>query len=71
MGIVHIAWSVLVATGLAQLLLDFVMWAHMVRSSEMIAPFDISAAIALVLFASIVGYAAGYGFATIWNRVHR
>lgn len=67
----HVVWSILVALGWAQVLVNFILWAHMVNMSYVVGPFDLTAAITLVIVTTVIGYAAGDIFARIWNRVHR
>ncbi len=65
----HLAWSVLVALGWAQPLINFVFWAHMISLPLVVMPFDLTAAATLVVVTAGVGYVLGYAFASIWNRV--
>ncbi len=67
----HLAWSILVLSGFAQLIYDFVLWAHMIHLQITIGPFDMVAALTLVVLTAIVGYIMGYVGAWVWNRVHR
>ena len=39
----HVAWSILVATGLGQTLYNFILWAHMIHLPVKIGPFDLTA----------------------------
>jgi hypothetical protein len=68
---VHLIWAILVALGWAQTLADFSMWAHMVYAPIQVQPFDFSAAIAVVVFAGLVGFILGYFFSKIWNWLYR
>lgn len=70
-GGLHLGWSILIALGWAQGLVDFIMWAHMVRMPVVIKAFDLSAAITLVIVTTVIGYILGSIFAHIWNRMHR
>ena len=70
-GGLHVLWSVLVLLNWAQPLLDFSLWAHMVRVPVIIGPFDATAALTVIVVAACVGYAVGYAGATVWNRIHR
>ncbi|OGG41092.1 hypothetical protein A2118_01405 [Candidatus Kaiserbacteria bacterium GWA2_50_9] len=70
-GTVHFVWAILVALGWAQALVSFSQWAHMVSVPVVVGEFDFSAAITVVLVATLVGYVLGYIFATIWNWLHR
>lgn len=67
----HLAWSILVWSGFAQAIYDFVLWAHMIHLQITIGPFDMVASLTLVVFTAIVGYIMGYVGAWVWNRVHR
>lgn len=70
-GLVHAAWSVLVALNLGQALIDFVLNLHMVQTIHTVGPFSLVAAAGLIVVASGVGFAAGYVFALVWNYFHR
>ena len=68
---VHLLWSVLVALGWAQPLVDFIFWAHMVSVAYIVLPFDLGAAATLLVVTALIGFVVGNVFARIWNRVHR
>jgi hypothetical protein len=70
-AVVHVIWSVIVALGLAQTLINFKLWAHMLTAPVVVNPFDLSAAITVIIAAAITGYIVGYIFATVWNKTHR
>jgi len=67
----HVAWSILVATGLGQTLYNFILWAHMIHLAVTIGPFDFTASITLIVVTAIVGYVIGYVGSLAWNRMHR
>ena len=67
----HLVWSLIVLSGFAQAIYDFVLWAHMIHLPIMIGPFDLTAAVTLVLFTAVVGYVCGIVFALVWNAFHR
>jgi len=69
-GGAHVGWSVLVALGLSQSLMDFVFWAHMVANPYQVTGFNITQAGVLVVVTAGVGYGVGWIFATVWNKVH-
>ena len=71
LGFLHVCWSVLVALGFAKPLLDFIFRVHFMEFSYSIAPFGFGRAITLIVATSIVGYLAGWMFATIWNWFHK
>lgn len=63
-------WSLLVAFGWAQPIMDFMLWMHMISMPYVVKAFNPSAAVTLVVITAIMGYVAGYVFAYIWNRAH-
>jgi len=67
----HLVWSLLVALGWAQALIDFILWMHMVTLPYVVKAFDLTAATTLVIVTAIAGYIFGNVFAGIWNRMHR
>ncbi len=64
----HLMWSLLVALGLAQSLMDFILSIHMVSIPMTIIPFDFVKAITLVVLTFIVGYVFGWLMAFFWNK---
>ena len=70
LGGVHLVWAVLVALGWAQPLVNFSQWAHMVSVPVVVQPFDLSAAVTVIVVAAIVGYIVCSIFARIWNHAH-
>ena len=71
LGGAHLLWSILIALGWAQPLVNFSMWAHMVKMSVVVQPFDITAAVTVIIIASAIGYVVGYIGAIVWNKVRR
>jgi hypothetical protein len=67
----HLVWSILVATGVGQVLYDFILWAHMIHLAVKIGPFDLTASITLIVVTAIFGYVIGYIASLVWNRMHR
>ena len=67
----HLIWSLLIATGLAQLLLDFVYWLHMLNNPFQVAPFNLTRAALLIVVTFVVGCAGGWFFALLWNKLHK
>lgn len=70
-AVVHILWSALVAFGVAQAVLDFVFWLHMIRAVYLVDTFNLVASLSLVLMTLVMGGVVGFVFAKIWNWLHR
>ncbi len=70
-GFLHLVWSVLLALGLAEPLINFIENLHSVDNFTMLLPFDLGRSIGLILLTALVGYVVGYVFATIWNKVQK
>jgi hypothetical protein len=71
MGIWHLSWSLLVAAGLAQALIDFVFWVHFIKPVYVIEPFDAARAAMLVVMTVGIGFVVGVVFAWVWNALHK
>ncbi|MCX6786224.1 MAG: hypothetical protein NTU85_00115 [Candidatus Kaiserbacteria bacterium] len=71
LGGLHLVWSIFVAFGWAQMIIDFVFWAHMLSIPVVVKAFDATAFITLIVITSIIGAIFGYAMAIIWNRLHR
>ena len=67
----HVIWSLLILLGWAQALVDFSMWAHMIHLTVVAGSFDATAALTVIVVASLIGYCLGYIIATVWNKIHR
>jgi len=67
----HLVWSLLVALGWGQPLLDFALWAHMIHIQFVIGPFELYAALLLIIVTFLIGCALGCVFAYLWNWLHR
>ncbi len=70
-GFMHLVWSLLVAFGLAQGLLDFIYRLHSLANPFTVMPFDLGRSVALVAVTFIVGYIVGNIFAFFWNKLHK
>ncbi|MBI5356630.1 hypothetical protein HZB78_03380 [Candidatus Collierbacteria bacterium] len=69
-GLIHAAWSALVFLGLSKPLLDFIYGIHFLSNPFIVAKFNFSNAVILVIFTTAVGYIFGGLFAWIWNWLH-
>jgi hypothetical protein len=71
LGGIHVLWALLVALGWAQPVVDFVFWMHFYKPILVVGPFSAATAAVLVAVTATIGYAAGFAFALIWNRLPR
>lgn len=69
LGSMHLGWAVLVSLGYAQGLLDWVYSLHFLDNPFTVTEFQMPNAVMLVVVTSLVGYAAGYAGAWVWNRI--
>ena len=71
MGLYHLCWSALVASGWAQRVIDFVFWMHFIKPIYVIEPFEIARAGILLVVTTGIGIVIGAAFALIWNALHK
>lgn len=64
------AWSSLVALGLAQPLMNWIFRLHFIQPPYTVTPFRLSLAVALIVITAVLGYIFGWLLAAIWNRLH-
>jgi hypothetical protein len=67
LALAHAAWALLVWTGWAQPLADFIFWIHFIRPAWTVMPFDLGKAVLLVLVTGLGGLALGWLLALLWN----
>lgn len=70
LGLWHLIWAVLVATGLAQWLMDWVFRLHFIQPPYTLTAFKLSYAIGLIVITSTLGYIFGWGGGALWNWIH-
>jgi hypothetical protein len=71
LGTWHLLWSLLVALGWAQGLINFIFWIHFIRPVYIIENFEIGRALLLIAVTSAIGYSVGWSFAMLWNKFHK
>ena len=71
LAIWHATWSILVALGWAQFLIDWIFRFHFIQPVYKIMPFDAFFALCLIVITGVFGYILGWVFAIIWNAVQK
>ena len=69
MGGLHLLWSLSVAAGWGQSILDFFFWMYFIKPIDLVEPFEPARAITLVAISSIIGFVLGSVAARVWNRI--
>ncbi len=67
----HAFWSLLIFIGLAQPLIDWIFWLHMITPVYHVTGFNATQAGLLILVTFGIGYLAGYLFAMLWNSLQK
>lgn len=71
LAVVHAAWAILVALGVAQGLIDWVTEMHMMDNPYIVFDFSLGAAIGLLVLTFVIGYVLGWVFAALWNSLRK
>jgi len=70
-GLFHLVWAALVAAGVAQPVIDFILRLHFVQVPVQIAPFNLGTAVTLVALTATLSALGGAVFAGLWNWLHQ
>ncbi len=65
----HLVWSLLILLQLAQPLLNLVFWLHMITPPYQVTAFGFTQALILMVITFTAGYAGGWIFAWLWNKI--
>ena len=64
----HLLWSLLVAVGAAQPILDFIFRLHFITPVYTVGTFNAGTAALLIVVSATIGFAIGWTFGVLWNR---
>jgi hypothetical protein len=64
----HLVWSLLIALGVAQAYMNFILGLHMINMPITVMPFSLSKTLCLVAITFIAGYFFGWFMAFFWNK---
>lgn len=71
LGGLHLVWALLIASGWAQVVIDFILRLHFIKLNYTIEEFNISTGLLLIAITASIGYIVGWGFASIWNALRK
>lgn len=66
-GVWHLSWVLLVASGFAQPFIDWIFRLHFIEPPYRIASFSLGTALTLIGITFIFGYLLGWLFGALWN----
>jgi polyferredoxin len=69
-GLWHLIWSLLVALGLAQLVINWIFRLHFIQPPYTITAFNFGTAFILIAVTFVSGFVLGWLFGAIWNWLH-
>ncbi len=69
MGGLHLLWSLFVAAGWGQSVLNFFFWMYFIKPIDLVEPFEPARALTLVAISSSIGFVLGSAAARLWNRI--
>jgi K+-sensing histidine kinase KdpD len=69
-GLWHLIWSLLVAFGVAQAVINWVFRLHFIQPPYTITAFNVVTAVTLIVVTSVIGFVVGWLFGAIWNWLH-
>jgi hypothetical protein len=65
----HLFWSVIVALGLGQIYLDWILGLHFIQNPFVVMPFSLGTMIILLVFTFAVGFVLGWVSTICWNKM--
>jgi len=65
----HLLWSLMVAFGVGQAYLDWILGLHFIKNPLVVMPFDISTMLVLIAFTFTVGFILGWVGTICWNKM--
>lgn len=71
LALCHLLWLILVLTGVAQAMMDWVFKLHMLNNPLQVQPFDYANAGLLLVMTFVVGFVVGWVIALLCNLLHK
>lgn len=70
-ALMHFLWLILVFTGVAQVLMDWIFKLHMLNNPLLVQEFSFANAGMLLVMTFVVGFVAGWILALLCNMLHK
>lgn len=70
-AVIHFVWALLVAIGVGEKALNWIIPLHFVNNAFAVFEFDISSAVVLIGAGFVGGYLCGYILALLWNMFEK
>jgi hypothetical protein len=67
LALMHLGWAILVASGFAQALYNWILQLHMLSIPITVLAFDPVMAVELIIVTFVIGYVGGWVIALVWN----
>lgn len=68
---IHFIWSLMVAIGLGQIYLDWILGLHFIENPFIVMPFNLGAMVMLLVVTFLVGYILGWVGTICWNKIEK
>ena len=68
-GVLHMSWLILVYLNYAQIFLDFIYWAHFIKTIFEVESFDAGRSLILLALTVFSGFILGYVLSKIFNTL--
>lgn len=65
----HLLWSILVALGIGQVYLDWILGLHFIENPYIVKPFNFGTMVMLLLVTFVAGFVLGWVGTIFWNRM--
>jgi len=65
----HLLWSVMVALGVGQIYLDWILGLHFIKNPYIVIPFNFGTMFTLLIVTFVVGFILGWVGTICWNKM--
>jgi len=65
----HFIWSLMIALGVGQVYLDWILGLHFIENPFVVMPFSLGTMIILLVFTFVIGFILGWVGTVCWNKM--